>query len=320
MTDVKPEARQAAVAWVEEWVRRPALARLVEVFGGPRRGSHGTARWLSDLEDFSAIWDYRRGRERNLVTDPSFPSEVIREVLAAAEQLGLRGPDAPKSPSYDVVVILGGLVRASLARPAFAAQLIDRGTITASRVVALGGHRPLAGDEIEMAESLIGAHARDELDAMDAGIRSAFQLGRPAAVTGEQSDLVGGSWTVREYRGSNGLPIDVVAAPSTEPGIRRANTADTYAWLAKESGLVSRGDRALIITTRIYSPFQEADAWRMLRLPHGVLVEVVGIDPGEVDQRLAQRFAAHQYLQETRSAIRAMRLLLSAATDKTQQA
>lgn len=313
MTNAELQARHEAVAWVEEWVGRPALARLVEVFGGPARGSSGTTRWLSELEDFSAKWDFRRGRERNLVTDLSFPNEIVNEVLAAAEQLGLRGPDAPQSHRYDVVVILGGLVRASLARPAFAAQLVGDGTITTSRVVALGGHRPLAGDEVDMAESLIGAHASDELDAMDAGVRSAFRLGDPASVTGEQSDLVGGSWTVREYRGSDGLPIDVVAAPSSEPGVRRANTADTYEWLAKESSLVSRGDRALIITTRIYSPFQEADAWRMLRLPHGVVVEVVGIDPGEVDSRLAQRFATHQYLQETRSAIRAMRLLLYAA-------
>ncbi len=95
------------------------------------------------------------------------------------------------------------------------------------------------------------------------------------------------------------LPVRVVAAPSSEPGVRRANTPDTYAWLAGESGWVGRGDSVLLVTTDIYRPFQHADAIRMLTLPHGIDVDLVGVQPGGVrHERLAQTFEAHNYLQE----------------------
>lgn len=313
------EARRDAVAWVAEWIDRPALRRLVNLFDGPPRGQLNAEQWLAELEEFSELWDYRRGKERNLVQDQNFSAEVTAEVTRAAEELGLRGPAEPAHQRYDAVIILGGLVRASLARPAFAAGQLELGVFETSRVIALGGHRELAGDEIEMAERLIGAHATDELDAMTAGVQSAFGLSEPSSVRGEQSDRVGASWTVREYQHRSGMPIDVVAAPSSEPGVRRANTADTYEWLAGQSHLLKAGDLVLIITTKIYAPFQEADAWRMLRLPHDVHVDLVGIDPGAVDARLEQKFLPHQYLQETRSAIRGMRMLLDAARSEAEQ-
>lgn len=308
-----PTARSEAIAWAEDWVGRPALEGLVRHFGGPPRADRDALSWLEVLAPFSEAWDFRRGRERNLATAPTFATEDTNLILDAATALGMRGAQPVPGHGYDAIVILGGLVRASLARPLFAARALGDGSIRAKRVVALGGHRTLGGDEVDMAERLIGAHANDELDAMDAGVRHAFGVDEPALVRGEESDVVGASWTVREYQTREGVAVDVIAAPSSEPG-RRANTADTYRWLATSSGLLAPGAQIVIVTTQLYVPFQAADAWRELRLPHDIFVEAVGIDPGGVDPRLEQLFQPHWYLQETRSAILAMQRLLIDAT------
>jgi hypothetical protein len=105
------------------------------------------------------------------------------------------------------------------------------------------------------------------------------------------------------------MPVRVVAAPSSEPGVRRANTPDTYAWYATELAQIRPGQRLLVVTTEIYVPFQHADALRMLALPHGVQVDVVGVNPGKAHPELRQTFEPHNYLQEIRSTIRALRAL-----------
>jgi hypothetical protein len=73
-------------------------------------------------------------------------------------------------------------------------------------------------------------------------------------------------------------------------------------------GGVKTSDRVLIVTTQIYA-YQGVDAARTLGLPHGVKVEWAGMNPGDVDERLKQTFAPHNYLQEIRSMIRAISAL-----------
>lgn len=299
------------LAWIDAWARAPALARLLASFGGAV-DSRDLGAWLEHLEDFSRRWDFRGGQERNLVAAREFSPEVTDTVRAAATELGLRGTTKPRRRHYEQVVILGGLVRACLSRPRHAAELLTAGTITTNRVIALGGYRKLQGDEEMLVVDLLDASVTDEYHAMRAGVEAAFGLSVPLATRGKHSDTLGASWAVSDYTALNGTPIHVVAAPSSEPGVRRANTPDTYAWLATQSGWLHRGDALLLITTDIYAPYQGADAVRLLTLPHGVEVDVVGIEPGGVDPRLAQPFAAHNYLQELRSTIRSLHLLYAA--------
>jgi hypothetical protein len=153
----------------------------------------------------------------------------------------------------------------------------------------------------------------DEFDVMDEGVRMAFSLDEPTTERGHASEEVGASWRVRAYSGPEGLEVKVIAAPSSEPGVRRANTPDTYAWFASEVAHLRHGQRLLVVTTSIYVPFQHANALRMFSLPFGVSVETVGADPGDLDPRLSQKFLPHNYLQEVRSTIRALRDLYSAS-------
>jgi hypothetical protein len=295
---------------VETWARSPALDRLVSAFGGDP-GEQELAARLDWLEDFSLRWDYRAGAERNEVKRTDFEPERAALIVQAARELGLVGTEPPPHERYDHVLILGGLIRACFARPAHAARLLADGAITAGNVTALGGFRQLRGDELDLAAALGVRHIADEFEAMDAGARRAFGLDRPAAERGEASEELGASWRVHEY--ADGTAVQVVAAPSTEPGVRRANTSDTYKWFAEQLAELTPGQRILLVTTDIYRPYQHADAVRMLGLPYGVEIDVVGIRPGDVDPAFAQEFAPSQYLQEVRSTIRAMRMLLRAA-------
>jgi plasmid stabilization system protein ParE len=306
-----PLHREDAAAAIATWVHSVALEELVRLFAReddePAPGDDVAAR-LSWLEAFSARWDYRQGKERNLVSVPKLEATQEQLVKAAAEALGLvEGGIEPKGP-YDHVLILGGLARACLARPMYTAGLLRSGEIETGSVVALGGYRELKGDELGLVEELTGEGAADEFEAMDAGIRFAFEVADPA-----QEAAPDDSWRLNEYGWGDGARLQVVAAPSSEPDVRpRANTPDAINWFATELAGLERGQRVLVVTTDIYVPYQQADALRLLSLPFGVEVDVAGINPGKVDHRLIRRFEAHNYLQEIRSTIRSLRLLFEA--------
>ncbi|GAA4535278.1 hypothetical protein [Pseudonocardia xishanensis] len=303
---------------IAAWTGSEPLRRLVAAFGGSDvlfgddRFGDEVARRLERLDAFSDRWDTRRGAERNLAATLDLTPDQENLVLAAARALGLVHPVPPSRARYDHIFVLGGLVRACLVRPAYAAELIRSGTVWAPVVTALGGHRPFGGDEPELARRAGIPAIEEEYEALDAGTRHAFGLGNPIAQEGATSDLPGGTWSVRTYEDPSGLRVNVAAAPSSVPAERRANTADTYAWFASHLARLEKGQSLLAVTTAIYVPAQQAAALRMLALPFGVAVETVGVIPGDVLPALAQPFGPSQYLQEIRSAIRGYRNLLAA--------
>ncbi len=305
--------RAQAAEDIARWVGSPALAAVVEAFGGALPAGDVATR-LGWLDGFSQQWDFRSGRERDqTVEDEIDAGPAAPLILAAADALGLVGASTPTQRACDHLLILGGLVRACFSRPLHAARLIADGAVETGAVTALGGYRPLSDRERELAatigEAQLGA---DELDAMETGVRQAFGLGEPETERGERSEVVGASWCVKEHRGAGGLRVNVIAAPSSEPGTRRANTPDTYAWFAANVAGLQPGQRLLIVTTDIYVPFQHAAAVRMMALPYGVEIDTVGAPAGALRPQLAQPFSAHHYLQELRSTIHALRDLNAA--------
>ena len=301
---------------IDAWARSEALRVLVREFDGePPDGDLGDL--LQWLQEFSSRWDFRRANgERRDVNPPQLSLVTEKAIEAAAKALGLIKRSSAPRGRYDQMLILGGKARGCLSRPAFAATLIERQGLEVDSVVALGGFRALDEDERALVERVNGAALTDEFEAMDAGTRRAFELASPRSEAGAESDLVGGAWRVREYETAAGLPVSVVAAPSSEPAARRANTPDTFAWFATEVAKLEPGQRVLIVTTDIYVPYQHADALRLLALPYGVEVDAVGVVPGEVDRQLAHAFEPHNYLQETRSTILSLRRLHQALLDR----
>lgn len=314
---MRSEDARLALDWVGDWVGSEALESVVRLYDGRIPEGLDLAGSLAWLTEFSDRWNFRQGKERNLVESLDFSEPAASVIFEAAEELGLRGSDRPQGAEFDHVVILGGLARACVSRPREAARLLGEGGVEAGHLVALGGFRLLKGGEEELVRDFLGVDVIDEYEAMDAGVRSAFGLGESASVEGERSEQLGASWEVRTYERDAALPVHVVAAPSSEPGARRANTADTYEWLASRSGWIEPESSMLIVTTNIYRPYQQADAIRMLTLPHGIEVEVFGGLPGASDPRLSKDFRPHDYLQEIRSTIASMSRLRAAIEERT---
>ena len=293
-------------AYCAAWATAEPLARLVRAWGAePPDPQLPTAELYAALDDFSQVWDFRRRRERNEAREPDFSADQRALVDAATAALGVQDTEPPSRRDYDHVLVLGGLSRGCLARPLHAARLLADGAIAAPRVTALCGLRPLNEGEMPLLRAFGLQDATTEFDVMDAGVRRAFGLdGLPDVEQGDGPDETA-RWHVHRYTLASGTAVDVVAAPSRRGGAR-ANTADTYAWLAGPGGVLRRGDAVLVVTTYHYRLYQLVDAVRELQLPHGIEVDAVGMVPGEVDERLAWRASTGALLQETRSAIRAL--------------
>ena len=291
---------------IDTWAGSPAMARLVESFGGTT-GDRAGHKLLGYLDAFSAAnWDFRRGRERNLAGDAGLSSEQGDLVVGLAPALGLAGIERPTRGHYDTVLLTGGMVRAGVVKPRFVARLRQDG-LSASHIVFLGGHRAFGGDEHALAAQL-GVDGGDEVVAMLAGMEQAFgPLGDPT-VERVVADTPHASWS--EYSWFTGdVRLTVLAAPSSEPSARRANTADTFRfWAGRRRTPAERS--VLVVTTPIYVPYQAAGAVEVLGVDHGLTVETIGVDPAASDLgALTQQFLPQHHLQELRSAIRAMRSL-----------
>lgn len=305
--------REQFIEDLAQWVGSPPIRSLVAAFGGTWPAGD-LREVLTRIDNFSAEhWDFRNNRERNLAERPDLSPDRAGLILDAADALGMVHEVPPLHEEYDHVLILGGLVRACVLRPQFAARLLQT-SCRASSITALGGFRPLGGDEPELAAAggLIGVG--DEFEAMGAGMAIAFGLSGEDNGSGEvlvergESEQPNLRWEVQTFdrpkRGSE-PEVRVIAAPSTDAS-RRANTADTYEFWATSVAQLQPGVRILVVTSAIYRPYQHIDAIRILGLPFGAAIDTVGVDTGAVaDTRFAQTFHPSAYLQEIRSALRA---------------
>jgi len=305
---------------IERWLDSAPLRELVRAFGGSVEQVlvGGASDRLARLDAFTERWDTRQGRERNQAGELDLTPEQRELAPVAGNALGLRGPGTLRFAHYDHVLMLGGLIRACLARPATAALLLrpDRaeGVVTVGAVTALGGHRPFAGDEFEQAAREGFPHLTEEYEALDAGTRRAFGLGEPLSDEHQSSPLPGGSWSIRSYRwqpapGAASVPVRVVAAPSSEPERRRADTPDSYAFFAEriaplDHGSLVPGSRLLLLSTAIHVLPQHLAALRMLGLPYGAEIDTVSAQAGSVPGMPLANFTPTKYLLEIRTTIR----------------
>ena len=123
---------------------------------------------------------------------------------------------------FTVVMPIGGLLRANLARPAYAADLLARGRITAEMVVALASERQTSPDERARARAL-GAPEDSEQAALAYGMERAFGFG-----PGEWSPT--GAPGLVQAADHAGVAVFMGAAPANHLG-RRATTGEAFAWL-----------------------------------------------------------------------------------------
>ncbi|MEV4760950.1 hypothetical protein AB0J86_38480 [Micromonospora sp. NPDC049559] len=308
-----PGASPARIAaGIHDWITSEPVRSLVAAFGG-RYPDGDTAATLAWLDDFSARhWDFRRGRERPEATEPALDPATARLVRDAARALGMVEAAPPPRSAYAYLLVLGGLAHGCLRRTRYAARLLRDGLAVTGEVAVLGSFRPLSPAERELLDRAGFAGCATEVDALEAGVRAAFDCPEPERVDSSPGDDPHRSWSVRRYRPTGLPPVRVLAAPSSDPAVRRAHTADTQLFWAGQVALAP-GDPTLMVTAPIYVPFQHCDAVRTLALPSGCGIETVGVDPGlRVEPEPEPALTPGRYLQEVRSALRSMRALHAA--------
>jgi hypothetical protein len=307
-----PSATAEALDGIAAWLEADELWQLAAVFGGERPAVATAGDLLEWLDTFSAEhWDFRAGRERNLAASADLTPSQSAAALECCPALGLAA-SLPRAARYGAIVMTGGMVRAGVVKPRFVAGLLATGLETSS-IVFLGAHRAFVGDEAALA-AVLGVRGGDEFDGMVHGAAAAF----PAA--GERRSAGGGvgnaRWSVVSWKTGDGVEVSVVAAPSTRPEDRRADTVDTFRfWGERVRGTVGS---ALVVTTPVYVPYQAACAVEVLGLEHGLGVQAVGVDAAANDLgEHTQRFLPQHHLQELRSAIRGFRSLESRLSART---
>jgi hypothetical protein len=319
---------EAVREWINDWVSSPALQEVITLYGGPIRGDRDLAAYLDELELFTAReWDARRGRERNQADRKDIPTEVAEQITRRARDLGLVDTKPPRHEEYDYLLVLGGMVRACIFRTEYAAHLA--GGLRIGRVDALAAYRSFyrtneetgtvepepGSDEPQLLHAFGYPPYQSEDEVMNETMRRSFgNVGwemLSQSPPGTESVLRS---RVARATGRSGIELGLVIGPTRNPPLR-ANTSDTFHYWASRDELheVRAGQRVLMVTSQIYIPHQLATAIEMLTLPHGLQVEMVGVDHAVVPTRgQGQTFDAGNYLQEFRSALFSFRSLLRA--------
>lgn len=299
---------------INAWLSSPALKEALAAFDGPVDAVgadppdvDAIAAWIS------SHWDFRAGQERNLVDPETIRGDVEATVIESARRLGLVDPLPPVLDHYDHVLMLGGLVRACMWRPAYTATLLANGT-SAAAIAAITGFRALNDAERPLLAPFKLPDVEFEHQIVDVGLRRAFGVDSLDTVAESPADSAQNArFLVARGIADGGVPVSFVVAPSGEPEARRANTVDGYRFWAEQVAGVAPGAKVLMVTSTIYVPFQHADALRILGLPYGCAIDTVGIDHAVIDTSgVAQEFRGVNYLQEINSAVRSFKSLLEA--------
>lgn len=270
-------------------------------------------------------------RERNHAGTADFDEDTRARIIEIARELELITPRVPRHATYDMTLVLGGGYLSPLLRTRLAAQIEAAGTALGT-LYSLGSPRFLISEPPE-ATAVAGyaPDARDEFDLMCAAAASEFGLtvdtpeflcGCTFAATRCPSWPAAGdpdaAETPPEYTHLRTAPLraldssvrgSVLSAHTSRPPLR-PNTSDTYELLSRVAH-PHDGQRALIVTTQIFVPFQRFDGMRRLWLPSGVDIDAVGFGEEWGDRPLTAEYV----LQETLSAIRSARRLLVDAVD-----
>jgi hypothetical protein len=174
---------------IDDWLGSEPVVALVQAFGGTLKTGPSAA-YADSLREFAqSHWDFRKGQERDTARRQNFDGPTVEIVQSAAEALGLVDAIAPRKQQYDAFLVLGGLIRACITRPRYAADLMASG-IHAKEVVGLSAFRQLSRLELELGQRL-GLKVNDEFDAMTQGMRRALESSVMEPPTTQGKDVPG---------------------------------------------------------------------------------------------------------------------------------
>ncbi len=270
-------------------------------------------------------------RERAQADAADFDDGLRDLIFRLADRLGLVSPRPARFKTYEKTLIMGGGYRSPLLRARFAARMQESG-VDLGELSFLGSPRFLIEEPAErpIVEGYAPA-ATDEFDLMKAAASAEFGFvsGPVTFLCGcSSAEAVCPAWRYGAAAGAEQTPPQytherrvglsdrsgrsagsVLSASTGRPPFR-PDTSDTFALWARCSD-PRPGQRALVVTTQVFVPFQGFDGIRRTYLPYGVDVDTVGFGADWGDRPET----AEYLLQETLSAIRSGRRLLVDAAE-----
>lgn len=306
----KEDRKHMLIDQVSRWVDSQPLEEMVGLFGKSMPKTVSLEEKVAWLNDFAADeWDYRKkqsnGGERWTVVEDEAVLKNGDKILECVTELGLVGIEQPIcSPDY--ILPLGGANYSNLARPQLARQVVDECSLKGKSIVALSGKRPISEAELP-AIGEYAPSAKTEYDAMCTGLEKSFDLeGSDYSEKNDTNENINLESSIRKYTNmymENG--IYSLAAPSSEPLKRRANSRDTFEWFLKQFE-IKPGEKLLLVTTAIYVPFQLL-RFIDLAIEEGFCVDCIGVPRNGNKQNAFNQYT--NYCQETKSVINAIKSL-----------
>ncbi len=294
---------------IQKWISTLEFDMLLKMFGKERIHGQSLKDQIRELMEFSSIWDFRGKQKKGdienarwTVENYGFSEQQKDIIMKAANKLGLVGGTMPSKKEYDYVFVLGGARMSCLFRMKYAKQICDIYGIKAKYVVGLAGLREVMDSE-RNATDIYAPKAKTEFDLMRAALFDVFEGVQLRDKEEYNNQNLNNSWVVEKYCFED-MPIILLAAPSGEPQMRRANTADTFTFFV-ERFKVENGSNILLVTSQIYVPYQQLEAIRILGIPHKHSLETIGF-PNEWSASLQGLQKPENYLQEIRSVLQSV--------------
>lgn len=272
----------------QRWLESAALAQLTAALGGPNPATQD----LGALATWSAnVLDTRRGAERRDAAPTAWTTDQVRALLSAAGPLGLLETTAPRRPSYDVMVLLGGATTGNRLRTTLARDLVNRG-LDVGTLVAVTAERALSDHEHTTDPDSVAD--RTEWSNLLRYLADAFGPLRVGAAS--RGGTGNASWQDQEFSTVAVRNLRMLVAPSHSTH-SRANTSDGLLFLLERIP-PARRRHMLIITSAIYAPYQFFVGAPILSSGGAEHVELVGTptstdgDTNLLVQRIAQEIHA----------------------------
>ena len=285
---------------IAEWVYNKDLRDLLGCFGVAVSTDRSFAEYIEELWKRIQIWDFRKGGERwNIKVDDPRIDENRLLIEQVSRRLGLLDITDTVIDDPDYILALGGARMTNYNTPLKARQLIDEHEWRGVSVAGLSAYRSTTERDRPHFEKY-AAGAQTEFDAMCGGLEKVFGIReyKRRAVSNDNPFLCSETRVYdRSYKGGN---IYALAAPSSKPKKRRADTLDTLQYFLEGSG-VGENSRIILTTNSIYVPFQLMRLMDMA-LERNIMIDCVGV---RAKERIPE--GKHSiYLQEIKATVDAI--------------
>ena len=304
------------------WITSPKLIKIINAFEPHYviNDSDSTVELISNLKSFvQENWDYRSKQKEATTKEGEaarwlLKSEKIIDdnkeiIIECAKELGLIGKENTSLEKVSYLLPLGGARMSNLRRPELAKKIIENKALEGIKIVALSGMRPIADSERVGYIDTYAPNANNEFEAISTGLEIAFDGLEDFEEEKYITENANSNYVIREYNKKyKGNTVYSIAAPSSEPEKRRANSADCFNFFFEKFD-IPKGAELLNCTSQIYCTYQQVRAL-FYAIKYDVIFDTIGFPFAlnnpvneENNNQLSQPV---NYLQEIKATVDAM--------------